>query len=79
MSDIRLRPIGTVVSSATEAVDFGWGRVVSRIRLVPELAAGLAGLEGFSHADVKPHARVFDAPQAVREPEWIARLMQGYF
>ncbi len=152
MTDIHLRAIGVVESSTSEAVDFDWGRVVSRVRLVPELAAGLAGLDGFSHAvvvflmhearfeqqrhlvrrpreradmpllgifaqraacrpnpigvttvaiervegdslwvrgldaidgtpvlDVKPHARVFDAPQGSREAEWLARLMRGYF
>jgi tRNA (adenine37-N6)-methyltransferase len=150
--EIRMRPIGTVRSPVRDAVDADWGPVVSRIQLLPELAAGLRGLKGFSHAvvvfrmheatfdaqkhlvrrpreredmpelgifsqrarhrpnaigvsvvaiegvesdtlvvrgldaidgtpvlDIKPHVRAFDAPPGSAEPEWIGRLMAGYF
>jgi tRNA (adenine37-N6)-methyltransferase len=150
--EIRMRSIGTVRSPVRDAVDADWGRVVSRIQLRPELAAGLRGLDGFSHAvvvfrmheatfdaerhlvrrprdredmpelgifaqrarhrpnaigvsvvaivsveadalvvrgldaidgtpvlDIKPHVRAFDAPPVSAEPEWIGRLMAGYF
>ncbi len=45
----ELQPIGLVKSSATEAVDEGWGKVVSEIHLFEELAPGLLGIEQFSH------------------------------
>ena len=40
---------------------------------------GLDAIDGTPVLDVKPHARVFDAPQGSREAEWLARLMRGYF
>ncbi len=47
---MELDPIGTVINDVREAVDSDWGKVVSEIRVVPELASGVAGLDGFSHA-----------------------------
>lgn len=47
---MNLDPIGTVVNGVTEPGDAGWGGVVSEIRLLPELARGTLGLDGFSHA-----------------------------
>jgi tRNA-Thr(GGU) m(6)t(6)A37 methyltransferase TsaA len=149
---VNIDPIGEVQNEAAEAGDENWGAVVSRIRLRPEYARGLLGLDGFSHAvivfsmhnaefeerkhlvrrprdredmpllgifaqrarhrpsrigvttveirgvqgdtlavsgldaidgspvlDIKPHMPVFDAPSSVRQPEWVERLMTGYF
>ncbi len=45
-----LIPIGTVRSPQTEAVDEGWGGIVSEIKLQSGLGAGLEGLSDFSHA-----------------------------
>jgi tRNA-Thr(GGU) m(6)t(6)A37 methyltransferase TsaA len=44
-----LKPIGTVKSAVSEPVDENWGKVVSEIHLDPALAAGLRGLDQFSH------------------------------
>ena len=49
---VPLTPIGFVSNSIPEPRDEGWGAVVSRIRLRPELADGLKGLGDFSHAVV---------------------------
>jgi tRNA (adenine37-N6)-methyltransferase len=40
---------------------------------------GLDALDGTPVLDVKPHVPVFDAPPRPRVPEWIERLMAGYF
>lgn len=50
MDEITLQPIGTVSSPVTERRDENWGETRSRIRLNPEFAGALLGLEGFSHA-----------------------------
>lgn len=49
---MQITPIGTVRTSATEAVDEGWGTVESEIHVREALAAGLRGLEQFSHVIV---------------------------
>ena len=46
---MEMRPIGRVKSPTKEKVDEGWGEVVSEIKVDAGLAAGLKGLEGFSH------------------------------
>jgi len=43
-------PIGVVRTSVTEAVDEGWGTVVSEVHLDSAYEKGLQGLERFSHA-----------------------------
>ena len=40
---------------------------------------GLDAIEGTPVLDVKPHVPAFDAPAHPRLPEWVARLMEGYF
>lgn len=47
---MQLEPIGIVKSSIQEQIDEGWGAVISEIWINNELAAGLDGLENFSHA-----------------------------
>lgn len=149
---MTIEPIGVVKNGVVDAVDENWGSVVSEIVLRPELAAGLRGLEQFSHVvvvfdmhqarfdaathlerrprdradmplvgifaqrarhrpnaiatttvavdrtsgaslfvrgldaidgtpvlDIKPHVPAFDSPDMPMLPDWIVRLMQGYF
>jgi len=151
MNDVTLRVIGTVRNGRTTLEDSDWGAVESMITLKPEFAAGLTGLENFSHVlvvffmhvdplderpallrhprgredmpltgvfaqrgrmrpnpvgvtpaeivsvetgcvtvrgldaisgtpvlDLKPYVPAFDAREG-RVPEWMDRLMQGYF
>jgi len=40
---------------------------------------GLDAIDGTPVLDVKPHVPVYDAPTRPRVPEWIDRLMAGYF
>lgn len=40
---------------------------------------GLDALDGSPVLDLKPHVQAFDSPARVLEPEWMARLMSGYF
>ncbi len=40
---------------------------------------GLDAIDGTPVLDLKPHARIFDAPSGAGEPEWFHRLMHGYF
>ncbi|OGP49005.1 MAG: tRNA (N6-threonylcarbamoyladenosine(37)-N6)-methyltransferase TrmO [Deltaproteobacteria bacterium GWD2_55_8] len=68
---MNIEPIGTVKSPVTEAGDEGWGGVVSEIHLQESLAAGLQGIEQFSHIIVIffMHQSTFDlAADLVRRP-----------
>jgi tRNA-Thr(GGU) m(6)t(6)A37 methyltransferase TsaA len=40
---------------------------------------GLDAIEGTPVLDVKPHVPEFDSPPHPRVPEWVSRLMEGYF
>ena len=69
---IVLRPIGKVKSPVVEPVDKGWGSVESEIRLEPQFAPGLQGLDSFSHILVVflMDRSTFDAAQdLVRRPK----------
>ena len=152
MPTIPLTVIATVRNGRTSTADSGWGAVESTIELCPEFAAGLQGLDQFSHAlvlfymhldpdrepatltrrprgradmpllgvfaqrgrmrpntvgitaveivrveparvtvrgldaidgtpvlDLKPYVPVFDRVDQPRVPEWVDRLMKGYF
>ncbi len=109
---MNFEPIGTVKSPVQEAVDEDWGAVVSEIHVMEPLAAGLEGLDQFSHVviilamheatfdpasdlrrhpqgldategipvlDIKPYVPAFDTVADPTVPEWLGRLMQGYF
>lgn len=152
MRDVTLEVIGTVRNGRESAADQGWGDVVSTLEIAPEFAAGLAGLESFTHVvvlfymhldpdpepatlvrrprgradmpalgvfaqrgrmrpnpvgitaceivrvepgrlvvrgldavegtpvlDLKPYFPVFDRRDEARVPEWVGKLMKGYF
>jgi|TARA_B100001964_G_scaffold171769_1_gene189057 tRNA-Thr(GGU) m(6)t(6)A37 methyltransferase TsaA len=49
---IQIEPVGHISSPVTEPVDHGWGDIVSLVRLNPEFAAGLTGLDRCSHVIV---------------------------
>jgi tRNA-Thr(GGU) m(6)t(6)A37 methyltransferase TsaA len=40
---------------------------------------GLDAIDGTPVLDIKPHTPIFDAPSQPRVPEWLERLMLGYF
>ncbi len=40
---------------------------------------GLDAIDGTPVLDIKPHIRAFDSPLEPTEPEWMGRLMEGYF
>jgi tRNA (adenine37-N6)-methyltransferase len=70
-SSILCRTIGVVRSPVTEGRDDGWASVVSELHLDEDVAAGLSGIEGFSHAVVVfwMHQSSFDATtDLVRRP-----------
>jgi tRNA-Thr(GGU) m(6)t(6)A37 methyltransferase TsaA len=69
--EVTISPIAFVSSPAREMVDEGWGNVVARLKVRPEFAAGLRGLEQFSHAIVVTylHLSSFDpARHTARRP-----------
>jgi tRNA (Thr-GGU) A37 N-methylase len=40
---------------------------------------GLDAIDGSPVLDVKPHVPAFDSPGHARVPDWMSRLMEGYF
>ncbi|MGO9139674.1 MAG: tRNA (N6-threonylcarbamoyladenosine(37)-N6)-methyltransferase TrmO [Syntrophales bacterium] len=50
MNEIKLEPIGNVLSSVTERMDKNWGEIKSKIILNSDYIGALLGLENFSHA-----------------------------
>jgi tRNA-Thr(GGU) m(6)t(6)A37 methyltransferase TsaA len=65
-------PIGTVKSPVMEGVDSDWGKVESEIQIKEEYAAGLTGLDAFSHIIVvfEMHKSSFSAgSDLVRRPQ----------
>ena len=63
----RPNPVGV---TAVEIVRVEPGRLVVR---------GLDALEGTPVLDLKPYVPVFDQRDGARVPEWMDRLMEGYF
>ena len=70
MNEIPFTPIGTVRTGRTDSVDKGWGQVESCVELRPDYAAGLAGLDQFTHAWVIffMHERDDEVPSLTRRP-----------
>ena len=65
---IAFKTIGHVRNGRTSTADFEWGGVESRLELEPEYAAGLLGIEDWSHALV-----VFYMHQDPGEPPALQR------
>ena len=65
---MQIEPIGVVRSPVVDEVDADWGDVVSVIEVVPWLAEGLDGLDGFSHLVVifSMHRSSFDPARDLR-------------
>jgi tRNA-Thr(GGU) m(6)t(6)A37 methyltransferase TsaA len=40
---------------------------------------GLDAIDGTPILDLKPHFPEFDSPKGASQPEWVGRLMRGYF
>lgn len=63
----RPNPIG----STTVALD--------RVEGSSVFVRGLDAIDGTPVLDLKPHVPAFDSPSSARQPEWMLRLMRGYF
>ena len=71
MDGVTLKVIGVVRNGRESTEDSGWGALESTIELKSEFAAGLAGLDSFSHALVLffMHVESLDeTPVLVRRP-----------
>jgi len=67
-----LKPIGYVKSPITQPADQAWGQIIAEIHVDAALAAGLGGLDQFSHVVVifLMHQATFDAARdLVRRPQ----------
>jgi tRNA-Thr(GGU) m(6)t(6)A37 methyltransferase TsaA len=76
---VEFEPIGVVRSAASEPTDENWGEVISEIHLRSELAAGLRGLDQFSHVMVlffMHQARFEPGTDLVRRPRGRADMPQ---
>ncbi len=49
METVAITPIGTVHNDVQDATEQAWHKITSEIHVKPELAAGLRGLEDWSH------------------------------
>jgi tRNA-Thr(GGU) m(6)t(6)A37 methyltransferase TsaA len=77
MTPFSLAPIGHVESPVLEPVDQDWGKVTSRIVMLPGYGPGLQGLGAFSHAIVLTwlHRASFDPTRhLVRRPRGLASM-----
>ena len=63
----RLNPIGVTVVSLLRVGDGGL------------LVRGLDAVNGTPVLDIKPHYPEYDSPADAHVPEWVGRLMAGYF
>jgi tRNA-Thr(GGU) m(6)t(6)A37 methyltransferase TsaA len=52
---------------------------IVRIEAAAAVVRGLDALDGTPVLDLKPYVPVFDRRDGARAPEWITRLMEGYF
>ncbi len=69
---MNIEPIGIVRSPVKEPVDEQWGRVVAEVEVNATLAAGLKGIEQFSHVIIVffMHRYTFDlAGDLIRRPQ----------
>jgi tRNA-Thr(GGU) m(6)t(6)A37 methyltransferase TsaA len=71
-SAVNIEPIGIVRSPVKEPIDEKWGQVIAEIELNAALAAGLTGIDQFSHVIVVffMHRYTFDpAMDLIRRPQ----------
>jgi len=71
MKDVTLQIVGQVENGRTSTADAEWGALESRIVMAPECAAGVRGIEAFSHAVVVFFMHVDpleEAPALLRRP-----------
>ncbi len=73
MEQVSLEVIGTVRNNRSSAADRDWGAVVSTIEMAPRFAAGLEGLDAFSHVLVLFHMHL----DPDREPPALVRRPRG--
>jgi tRNA-Thr(GGU) m(6)t(6)A37 methyltransferase TsaA len=73
MHEVTLQIIATVKNGRTSAADADWGAVESAIEMKPEFAAGLEGLDGFSHALILFYMHL----DPDREPPALVRRPRG--
>jgi tRNA-Thr(GGU) m(6)t(6)A37 methyltransferase TsaA len=69
---VNIEPIGIVRSPVEEPIDEKWGRVVAEIEVNAALAAGLKGIEHFSHIIIVffMHRYTFDpTSDLIRRPQ----------
>lgn len=69
---MNIEPIGIVRSPVKEPIDEQWGRVIAEIDLNDALAAGLKGIDQFSHVIIIffMHRYTFDlAKDLIRRPQ----------
>jgi tRNA-Thr(GGU) m(6)t(6)A37 methyltransferase TsaA len=52
---------------------------IERVESSVLVVRGLDATDGTPVLDIKPHVPVFDAPAGAHTPEWVGRLMQGYW
>ena len=52
---------------------------IERVEQGTLVVRGLDAIDGTPVLDIKPHVPAFDAPPHPRVPEWMERLMTGYF
>lgn len=52
---------------------------LKRIQGASLFVRGLDAVDGTPVLDVKPHVPAFDSPSRPRVPDWVSRLMEGYF
>jgi tRNA (adenine37-N6)-methyltransferase len=74
---MEFEPIGTVRSPIHEAVDEGWGGVVSEVHVGDWLIDGLRGLDSFSHAIIvfwMHEAQFIESEHLTRRPRGRADL-----
>ena len=52
---------------------------IDRIEGASLFVRGLDAIDGTPVLDLKPHVPIYDSPGTPRVPEWVGRLMAGYF
>ena len=52
---------------------------LERVTPLGLLVRGLDAIDGTPILDVKPYFPQFDSAEGARVPEWVGRLMKGYF